>query len=274
MIEENSVSPKQVVLEGLQNFPARIFYFEQIDSTNTFLKNYAHNHKNESVQSLEGIVAVADLQTAGRGRLQRFWHSPPKEGCYFSLLLTPKLEPTKYSLIPLMAALATSDAILASCPVKTDIKWPNDILINKRKVAGILIECAFESDKLAFIVVGIGVNLSQKNFPPNLNRPATSLFLESALSVDRDSFVNLLLEKLDSWYSILKTASDKIIDNWEKRSSFAQGKQIKFMQEGKMLSGTTVGLNNVGALKVKLEDQRQIELYGNEIMVEGEDICY
>lgn len=276
MFEEDLVSPKQTILQELQNFPARIFYFEEIDSTNTFLKKYAQacQHKGEPLESLEGIGAVADLQTAGRGRMQRLWHSPAKEGCYFSLLLTPKIEPTKYSLIPLMAAVATAEAIMASCPVKIDIKWPNDILIGKCKVAGILTESCFEASKLSYIVLGIGVNLSQKDFPPNLNRPATSLFLETGLTVDRDKFLTTLLEKIDNWYSLLKIASDNVVNKWESLSSFGKGKQIKLTLEGKQVSGVSVGLSLSGALQVKLSDERQIELYGNEIMVEGEDLCY
>lgn len=272
-MNEILANPKKTLSYQLEGFFARIFHFEQINSTNTFLKEYFQSQKSqllktESADSLEGVGALADLQTAGRGRMERTWHSPIGEGLYFSILLMPKIEPSQITLLSLMAAIATAEAIIAVCQVEVDIKWPNDILINKRKVAGILIESAFEGNKLSYVVIGIGVNLAQKTFPENLNLPATSLFLETNLSIEKEKFLTILLEKLSNWYKILKTQSDKIRLRWESLSSFAYGKEIKVIIKNQVLVVTTMGLDPCGALRVKTSDGKEMSLYGNEINTE------
>ncbi|MBK7992632.1 MAG: biotin--[acetyl-CoA-carboxylase] ligase [Blastocatellia bacterium] len=273
MVEE---TPKRIISKNLASFSAKIFHFEQIDSTNTFLKKYAQNAQIEASQNpLEGVGALADMQTAGRGRMQRSWYSATGEGCYFSLLLTPKLDLKSFPLISLMSAVATAEAIMESCPVAIDIKWPNDILINNCKVSGILIESSFKDSNLNYIIVGIGVNLSQKSFPEgNFNRLPTSIYLATGLIVDRDNFLDLLLKKLDYWYQILNIKSDNILKRWEELSSFAKGKKIKVILNNKEVLAVTDGLLETGALKIKDSTGQEIILYGNEITSEGETICY
>ncbi|KAF0250179.1 MAG: BirA family transcriptional regulator biotin operon repressor / biotin-acetyl-CoA-carboxylase ligase [bacterium] len=270
-MSENLANLKKLTFYQLENFLAQIFHFEQIDSTNTFLKRYFQSERErvKDRSSLEGIGAIADLQTAGRGRLARVWHSPVGEGLYFSLLLMPRIDPINITLISLMAAIATAEAIMDTANVVVDIKWPNDILINKRKVAGILIESGFEGSNLSHVVIGIGINLKQKGFPSDLNRPATSLFLETNLLIERNKFLPVLLEKLSSWYEVLKTRSDKIRFRWQELSSFAYGKQIKVNINNQELVVTTIGLDNCGALRVETIEGKQIILYGNEITTEG-----
>jgi BirA family transcriptional regulator, biotin operon repressor / biotin---[acetyl-CoA-carboxylase] ligase len=273
MLEE---TPKRIISQDLTSFSAKIFHFEQIDSTNTFLKRYAQNAQTQaSLKVLEGVGALADIQTAGRGRMQRSWYSATKEGCYFSLLLTPKLNLKSFPLLSLMSAVATAEAIMESCPIAIDIKWPNDILINNCKVAGILIESSFKDSNLNYVIVGIGVNLSQKAFPDgNFNRMPTSLYLATGLEIDRDNFLDFLLKKLDYWYQILNTESDNVLERWEELSSFAKGKQIKVVIDNKEILAVTDGLLETGALRVKDLRGQELVLYGNEITSEGEKICY
>lgn len=273
LMNENLTRPKKIISYQLESFLARIFHFEQISSTNTFLKEHFQSQKSKllemaKVSSLEGVGALADLQTAGRGRMERTWHSPLGEGLYFSILLMPKIEPSHITLLSLMAAIATAETIMALCQIKIDIKWPNDILINKQKVAGILIENAFEGNNLSYVIVGIGVNLNQKTFPENINHLATSLFLETGSFINRDVFLVTLLEKLSNWYKILKNQSDKVRTHWETLSSFAYGKEIKVVVKGESLTLTTMGLDPSGALRVRASDGREIVLYGNEINTE------
>src|SRR5947207_373235 len=140
------VEPKSVVEFPLRHFRAKILYFDAIHSTNTFLKEYAQSV--EQLDPREAVCAIADEQTAGRGRMGRSWHSPRGEGLYFSILLKPDLLPANAPLLTLMAAVATAETIESICAGLLDIKWPNDILINSRKVAGILTEASFESIRL------------------------------------------------------------------------------------------------------------------------------
>lgn len=273
MLEE---TPKRIISKSLASFSAKIFHFEQIDSTNTFLKKYAQNAQIEArPEPLEGVGALADMQMAGRGRMQRSWYSAVGEGCYFSLLLTPKLELTSFPLLSLMSAVATAEAIMESCPIALDIKWPNDILINNCKVAGILIESSFKDNNLNYVIVGIGVNLAQKSFPEqNFNRMPTSLYLATGLIVDRDSLLDLLLKKLDYWYQMLNAKSDNVLRRWEELSSFAKGKKIKVIINNKEVLAITDGLLETGALRIKDLIGQELVLYGNEITSEGENVCY
>lgn len=273
MVEE---TPKRIISKDLASFSAKIFHFEQIDSTNTFLKRYAQNMQAQTKQEiLEGVGALADMQTAGRGRMQRSWYSAEGEGCYFSLLLTPKLDLKSFPLLSLMSAVATAEAIMESCPVTIDIKWPNDILINNYKVAGILIESSFKDSNLSYVIVGIGVNLAQKFFPEgDFNRLPTSLYLATGLVVERDNFLDLLLKKIDYWYQMLNAKSDNILKRWEELSSFAKGKRIKVIINNKEVLAVTDGLLETGALKIKDSTGQELVLYGNEITSEGETICY
>ncbi|MBI4853227.1 MAG: biotin--[acetyl-CoA-carboxylase] ligase [Acidobacteria bacterium] len=268
-----NLNKTKIISYQIGDFIARIFHFEQIDSTNTFLKKYFQAKRSQFTQTeelsiLEGIGALADLQTSGRGRLARTWYSPLDEGLYFSIILMPKIEPSQITLISLMAAIATAEAIMELCQIKVDIKWPNDILINKRKVAGILIESSFEGNSLNYVVVGIGINLKQKTFPSNLNHPASSLFLETNLIIEKETFLPVLLEKLIQWYKILKIKSDNVISRWEELSSFAYGKEIRVNINNQDLVLTTMGLDGCGSLRVKDENGKEFSLYGNEINTE------
>src|SRR5438034_8758339 len=133
----------------------RILRFDSIDSTNLEAMRQAR------AGAREGLIVVAREQTAGRGRLDRSWHSPKDAGLYFSIVLRPTLEMNLWPLLPLMAALAVSDALMKSCGLRTDIKWPNDILANNRKLCGILVETVETVNRPAAIA-GIGINLTNE----------------------------------------------------------------------------------------------------------------
>ncbi|HEX5889742.1 MAG TPA: biotin--[acetyl-CoA-carboxylase] ligase, partial [Pyrinomonadaceae bacterium] len=150
----------------------RILRYESVTSTNSEVARLAVEGAEE------GLAIVADEQTAGRGRLQRAWSSPKGAGLYFSILLRPNIAVDRWPLITFVAALATSDALLEGGEVQTDIKWPNDLLANERKICGILAE-AIETPTGRAVVVGIGINLTNNAFPQELNSVATSVAQES-----------------------------------------------------------------------------------------------
>src|ERR1043165_3583367 len=145
----------------------RILRYESLPSTNTEVARLA------AEGAAEGLAVVAHEQTARRGRLQRAWSSPKGAGLYLSILLRPKPEPERWPLITFVAALATGDALLDASQVQTDIKWPNDLLANERKICGILAE-AIETPTGRAVVVGIGINLTNDAFPDELINLATS----------------------------------------------------------------------------------------------------
>jgi BirA family biotin operon repressor/biotin-[acetyl-CoA-carboxylase] ligase len=168
----------------------KIHYFNTIDSTNSTAYQLALKGAKE------GEVVIAESQEKGRGRLGRQWVSPPFLNLYLSVILRPKIPPHQASLITLMAAVATADAIEQYSGLTPSIKWPNDLLLRKRKVAGLLNEIHSETDRIHFVILGMGVNLNMdaKEFPKDIRTQATSLKAEKGRPVSRKAFAALLLE--------------------------------------------------------------------------------
>ena len=231
----------------------RVLRYESLPSTNTEVARLAV----EGVA--EGLAVVADEQTAGRGRLQRAWSSPKGAGLYFSILLRPKLALDRWPLVTFVAALATGDALLEAASVQTDIKWPNDLLANERKICGILAE-AIETPDGRAVVLGIGINLNNQAFPEDLVNVATSVANESGRPAEREAILAALLQALARWYALLQEAdgAEKIVAAWSSRSSYATGKVVQVSNGGETVSGHTCGVESDGALR--LETAQGIQL--------------
>ena len=231
----------------------RILRYESVPSTNTEVARFA------AEGAAEGLAIVADEQTAGRGRLQRAWSSTKGAGLYFSILLRPTLAPDRWPLITFVAALATGDALLDASEVQTDIKWPNDLLANERKICGILAE-AIETPTGRAVVLGIGINLTNDAFPADLLNVATSVANESGGQPERERILAALLNALARWYSLLHEpdGAAKIVAAWSSRSSYASGKLVQVTNGDEVLQGLTRGIENDGALR--LETAQGIQL--------------
>ena len=173
-----------------------IVHRSTIDSTNRLAAELARGG------AAEGTTVVAEQQTAGRGRLGRTWVSPASVNLYASMVLKPRIPPLEVPRLTLVAGLAVAEAIRDSGAFEPRIKWPNDVLLDGRKVAGILTELEAEADRVRFVIVGIGVNLNatKSDFPPDLRTKATSLALASGAPVDRAAFTGRLLTRLDAAY--------------------------------------------------------------------------
>lgn len=202
----------------------------------------------------EGLCVVASEQTAGRGRLQRQWLSPKGAGLYFSAVLRPRINQSSWPLITLAAALAVHDALFEAYSLRTDIKWPNDILSNNRKLCGILAETVDTTVGRA-LVLGIGINLTSSAFPPELRESATSVQLETGKVPDLEEVLQNLMVALERRYKVLQSADggEETIRDWSKRSTYAIGKQIRVANGQEVLEGTTRGLESDGALRVETE---------------------
>src|SRR5579859_174553 len=144
-----------------------------------------------------GSVYFADEQQTGRGRGDHAWHSTAGEGLYVSVLLRPNIPASRLPLLPLAAGLAAADAIRTNSGIEIDLRWPNDLLIGPRKTGGILVEAQSEGSVVAFAVVGIGINVHQRNFDPSLSTPATSLDLETSHRIPRQPLLVSLLKSLE-----------------------------------------------------------------------------
>ena len=182
----------QALRQGLktQRFGNKIFTFDTIDSTNNCARALA------GCWADEGTVIIAEQQTAGKGRLGRVWQANPNENLTFSIILRPTANPEQVNLLPLYVAVAVAQAIERTTSLKVECKWPNDLLVNNRKVAGILLEGSVKDNTLEYVVVGIGVNVNQVAFAHDLEGKATSLRLEGGKEVDRLLLFRELLSSL------------------------------------------------------------------------------
>jgi BirA family biotin operon repressor/biotin-[acetyl-CoA-carboxylase] ligase len=216
----------------------KVLRFESLPSTNTELARMAFEG------AAEGVAILADEQTAGRGRLQRAWSSPKGAGLYFSILLRPRIPVDHWPLITFMAALAVGDALQEATGLRTDIKWPNDLLSGERKICGILSE-AIETPAGRAVVVGIGINLTPSAFPE-----ATSVSEATGVNADREAILAALLSALTRWYSLLGER-EKIVAAWSSRSSYATGRLVQVNNADEVWRGTTCGVEPDGALRLR-----------------------
>lgn len=230
----------------MAQFSPQILYFDSLPSTNL----EAAHRATEGAP--EGLCIVASEQTAGRGRMQRQWVSPKGAGLYFSIILRPRFEQTGWPLLTLMAAIAVHDALLDACALQTDIKWPNDILVNDKKVCGILAETT-ETNLGRAVIVGIGINLAKDSFPPELASVATSVEAANNQSPELQAVNEALVRALASRYEMLNQdgGADEIIRAWCACSSYSEGKLIRVSGSSENLVGTTRGLEHDGALRVE-----------------------
>lgn len=229
--------------------PEKIHYYRQIDSTNSALKKLAESG------APEGTIVIAEEQTRGRGRLGRFWSSPFARGIYLSILLKPPLLPQDAPLFTLLAAVAVVKSIQLNLPhIAVGIKWPNDLLINNRKVCGILTELKAEADLLHYLIIGIGlnVNLQDDDFPAVLKNTATSLYLENKRqSVSRQKLTAALLQEMDSFYlDYLNNGPEMVISAW-KKFNITLGKKVTVKTIQGSFTGRAVALERDGALVVE-----------------------
>jgi BirA family biotin operon repressor/biotin-[acetyl-CoA-carboxylase] ligase len=199
-----------------------------------------------------GSVYFADEQTAGRGRGDHEWHSAAGQGLYVSVVVRIAIESARMPLLPLAAGLAAASAVHTASGLTVDLRWPNDLLIGPRKAGGILVESQSERGRLAFAVIGIGINVHQQNFAPNLATPATSLDLESGRWIDRQTLLIALLESLErETRSLLDRDAIRTIPNRVARAStWIKGREVA-VHGPQECSGVTDGLDEHGFLRVR-----------------------
>src|SRR5687767_5885331 len=225
-----------------------ILTFDILDSTNTEALEQARQGADE------GLCVVARQQTAGRGRHGRTWVSERDAGVYLSVVLRPKLGMHELPLITLMSGIAVHDT-LRELGMQPDIKWVNDVLVNDKKIAGILAETTDTSAGVA-VVAGIGINLTSANFPPDLVNRATSVEDSSTTAINREDLIDLLTRRLSHYYDMLQSdnGAAQILENWRQRSSYYSGKIVRVVLENETVTGTTDGLEKNGALRIKRSD--------------------
>jgi BirA family biotin operon repressor/biotin-[acetyl-CoA-carboxylase] ligase len=239
--------------------------------------NIIHHFRTESTNTAaldlvqkgaeHGTVVVAEEQTAGRGRLGRTWYSEKSSGIYVSVILRPPFSPTAAPILTLMAGVATQNALSAATGLSVDIRWPNDLLVNGKKVAGILTEMNAELGRLHAVVLGIGINVNHSEMPAELKQTATSLRIESQRPWSRVQIIIALLKELERYYLLLlEKGNSAIAERWAAASTYANGKRIRILTTEAESLATTAGLDPSGALRVRYDDEREEVLVAGEVV--------
>ena len=237
----------------------RIVFLETTGSTNEDARDLAI--KGEP----EGTVVIADSQTSGRGRLNRQWESVAGKNVYISVILRPTVDPSRAQLATLAAGVATAEAVSEFTPIKPGLKWPNDVLIDGRKVAGILSETQGSANGLDFLIIGIGINVNaqESDFSPETAKIATSLAMVAPtltlprkrgrvrVRVSRVTVVQNLLARLEFWYKILQSPEPgRITDGWTKLSVNV-GRAVTVRTAEGLISGRALGVDQDGSLLIE-----------------------
>jgi BirA family biotin operon repressor/biotin-[acetyl-CoA-carboxylase] ligase len=238
--------------------------FEQTTSTNDVVEKLA------LAGVAEGVAVFAESQTKGRGRLGRLWLSPPHKGLWFSVLLRPSLPPQQATQLTVMSAIALRRAIHAHCGLSPEIKWPNDLLLGGRKVAGILTELYAEPDQIKYAILGIGVdvNLEAEDFPPDVRAQATSLRLELGRHVPRAALAVAILRELDTDYMrLLAGRFAEVADEWEQYCT-TLGRNVRLQVGDRKLRGRAEALDDDGALLLRTDYGLLERVIGGDLILE------
>jgi BirA family biotin operon repressor/biotin-[acetyl-CoA-carboxylase] ligase len=235
--------------------------YDEVDSTQIIAQRLAEEGAGE------GTLVIAEQQNAGRGRMGKPWHSPKGKGIWMSLVLRPTIPIHFTPQLTLLTAVAVCRAIRKVTALPVAIKWPNDLLIEKRKICGILLESTAEDERLRYVIAGIGisVNLKEDDYPEQLKAIATSLRLASGHKVDRIQIIKHVWEEFEALYDLYQEKGfEPIRTAWE-ALTMSLGSTVRANTPKGPIEGTALSIDEMGALVVKLADGEMVKLYSAEI---------
>lgn len=254
-------------LDGSQVIGRDIRVFQKTTSTNDIVEKLARDGV------AEGVVVFAESQTQGRGRLGRAWVSPPGKGLWFSVLLRPQIAPQAVTRLTIAAAASLARTVQSVTGVVPRIKWPNDLLVNGRKISGILTELSAELDHVKYVILGIGmnINLTEADFPADLKPIATSLRVAAKREINRPEFAAELLRQLDRDYRRLSEGHfQKVAEEWEALSG-TLGSEVEVRTGDRVVRGRAESLDPDGALLVRTQHGRIERIIGGDVSLRPPD---
>lgn len=241
-----------------------VLYLDETDSTNVQAK------KLGEAEGKHGTLIVSDRQTAGKGRRGRGWDSPSGASIYMSILLRPDILPDKAPMLTLVMALAVARAVREITGEEAGIKWPNDIVLNKKKICGILTEMSAEIDYINHVVIGVGINVNTEDFPEEIKKTATSLFIETGKKWKRSEFIAAVMKYFEEYYEIfLKTQNLKMLQEIYNGFLVNKDAQVRVLEPGNEFDGCALGINETGELLVRKSDGEITKIYAGEVSVRG-----
>ena len=241
-----------------------VYFYEEIDSTNTQAKRLAEEG------AVSGTLVVSDCQTKGKGRRGRVWESPKGTALYMTLMIRPQIRPERASMLTLVIGLSVVQAIRNVLKVEVGIKWPNDVVMNKKKLVGILTEMNAQMDYIEYLVLGVGINANTKEFPPEIQDKATSLQIELGYPVNRAELVAETMKCFENYYEIFEKTRDlsglmeayqEVLVNYNQ--------PVRVLEPGNEYSGIARGINELGELLVERENGVVETVYAGEVSVRG-----
>lgn len=240
----------------------RFHYFAELDSTNTRARELAESG------AAEGEIVIAESQTQGRGRLGRRWESPPLSNLYLSIVLRPGLPPKHAPQITLAAAVALVETVGSFLPRPPVIKWPNDILIDGKKLAGILTEAACDTECVQYVILGIGLNLNYRaeTMPETLRQRATSMADRAGENLSRETVLVRLIHDLDRCYGELEESGFAALrPRWETHFGL-RGRRVRVELGDQTIIGRAQGIDHEGALIVETDDEQRRSIIAGDVI--------
>jgi len=241
-----------------------VLYFDRTDSTNIRVRAAGE------AGAPHGTLAVAEIQDGGKGRRGRSWVSPPGVGIWMSILLRPQIHPIAASMLTLVMALATQKGIKEATGIESQIKWPNDLVLNKKKICGILTEMGTELMEIQYVIPGTGINVNQENFPDEIKETATSLYLETGKKYQRSRIIVEVMRALEEYYEIFVRTEDMsgLMEEYNEKL-VNLGNEVCVLDPAGEFRGVSEGINEKGGLIVRLPDGTRTEVISGEVSVRG-----
>ena len=241
-----------------------IVYFEETDSTNTQAKKLGDQGAGH------GTLVIAESQSGGKGRRGRGWLSPPRGNIYMTILLKPDIEPSRAPMLTLVMAHSAAMAIRRTTGLETQIKWPNDVIVERKKVCGILTEMSTEIDYINHVVIGIGINTNMQEIPNNLAEKATSLAREKGQLIERAALAAAIINQFEKDYEVFMESSDLsgLKDSYN-HMLVNKNKEVMIQEVNREFRGEALGINEIGELIVRKEDGSLQQIFAGEVSVRG-----
>lgn len=242
----------------------KVVYYDTTDSTNSQARLAGEN------AGIHGTLFVADRQASGKGRRGRSWDSPEGVSIYMTILLRPQLLPVKAPMLTLVMALSVAEAVKEVTGLDACIKWPNDIVLNKKKICGILTEMSTEIDYINYVVTGVGINVNQKDFPEEIKKTATSLLLEQGTAVKRSELIAAVMRRYEENYEAFMRQED-LSELLEKYNEILvnRGHEVRILDPKGEYNACSSGINEKGELIVKTSEGEEKQIFAGEVSVRG-----
>lgn len=243
---------------------AKLHFYQTTASTNLLAKQAGEEGKPH------GTLFVADEQTAGRGRRGRSWQSPPGTNIYFTILLRPRITPEQASMLTLVMAHSVAAAIYRLTHMEVGIKWPNDVLLDGKKVCGILTEMSLEREYIHYVVCGVGINVAPQDFPEEIREHATSVETAYGQPISKGELLQYVMEELERDYDAFVAAGDlSVLQESYNRLLVNRDRRVRVLDPKGEWEGIARGINARGELLVEQPDGTVTQVYAGEVSVRG-----